>query len=119
MSESTHQRDEWYEQLLSISRQAFEQSAFEMAYHLLAAAMYCAKALGNLPMLRELLQEVERQRLQLDRPAPTYPLSSASASNRGHESSYSSLARQVSVLIRFWEMEDRLQQIKRQEGEDE
>lgn len=118
MTSSTLQQKEWYEQLVNISRQAFDQAAFETAYHSLAAAMHCAKSLNDLPLLRDLLQEVTRQKRELNRTHPDHLMSSFSASIRGHASTYDSLERQISTLIRFQEAGRHLQKHKRQEEKD-
>lgn len=90
-----------------------------MAYHTLAATMYRAKGLDDLPLLRELLQEVGRQKKQIDSAYPSHRLSSSSANGRGHESVYSSLERQISSHIQFHEVQGRLQEQKRQDEHSE
>ena len=113
MTSSAHQQDEWYQQLPTLSRQAYAEQAFEMAYHTLAAAMYRAKDLGDVSLLRELLQEVERQKKQLDSTYPAHSLSSSSAHTRGHESVYTGLQRQISTQIQFYETQGMLQELKK------
>jgi hypothetical protein len=99
MASSTPHQDEMYEQLLTISRQAFSETSFEVAYHALAAAMHRAKDLNNVRFLRELLQEAEQQKKLIDTRYPDHSLSSSSARSRGHESIYNSLQRQIGAHI--------------------
>lgn len=56
MASSVPQHEAWYEHLLSISRQASDQGAFEVAYHTLAAALHCVK---DLQQERALLKELQ------------------------------------------------------------
>ena len=106
MTASGELRGEMYVQLLAISRKASSESAFEVAYHSLAAAMHRAKDLKNVRFLRELLQEAEQQKKLIDTGYPDHPLSSSSARRRSHESIYSSLLLQISTQLRLCEMQD-------------
>ena len=114
MPSSAQQRDEVYEQLLFISRQAFAESTFEIAYHTLCAAMWRASDLDELPLLRALLQEAERQGKYIDNTYPAHRLSSSSARSRGHESVYSALQREIGAHIRVHESQGLLEELKRQ-----
>ena len=109
MPTSAQHRDEMYEQLLAISRKAFRETSFEVAFHALSAATHRAKDLKNVQFLRELLQEAEQQKKLIDTGYPGHPISSSSAASRQHESIYSSLQQQISTQIRFFEMTDLLQ----------
>lgn len=112
---SERQRDQQYEQLLIISCQACDNAAFEVAHHALAAAMYRARDLDDVFLLRELLLEAERQKKRIDALHPTHLLSSSSAFMRGHESVYNALQRQINVLLQFHEAQGSLQELKRQQ----
>ncbi|MBV9229910.1 MAG: hypothetical protein JOZ18_11395 [Chloroflexi bacterium] len=103
MSSPEPQHDALYEQLMSISHQAYLDQAYEVAYHTLCAAMYRARDLNNVHHLREVLQEADTQKRTLDRAHPEHPLSSSSASSRRHDSVYGSLQRHASTLIRLLE----------------
>jgi hypothetical protein len=103
MAASARQRDEMYELLLALSIRASRECSFEEAYHALAAAMHRAKDLADVPSLRELFQEAERQKRLIDTRYPDHPLSASSARSRGHESIYSSLLRQISTQLHFHE----------------
>ncbi len=82
MAASGKLRDEMYDQLLAISREAFREGSFEVAFHALCAAMHRAKDLKSVPFLRELLQEAEQQMQLIDTRYPDHPLSSSSAGSR-------------------------------------
>ena len=66
MAGPVDQRDDMYQQLLSISIRASDETSFEVAFHALSAAMHRAKDLGNAQFLRELLQKAEQQKKLLD-----------------------------------------------------
>jgi hypothetical protein len=109
MAASAQHRDKMYEQLLALSREAIREGSFEVAFHSWAAAMHRAKDLKNMQFLRELLQEAEQQMRLIDRSYPDHPLSSASARSRSHDSIYSSLLRQISTLLRLYDVQGLLQ----------
>jgi hypothetical protein len=117
MAASAPNRDEMYEHLLAISREAFREGSFEVAFHALCAAMHRAKDKKNVPYLRELLQEAEQHMQLIDTGYPNHPLPSSSAASRKHESIYRSLQRQISANIRMYEVQGSLQDhSKQQEG---
>lgn len=65
MASSIPHPEAWYESLLSISRQALEQAAFEVAYHSLAAALHCVKGYQQERAVGEELQALlEKQEMQ-------------------------------------------------------
>jgi hypothetical protein len=109
MAASAPNRDEMYEHLLVISREAFREGSFEVAFHALCAAMHSAKDKKNVQFLRELLQEAEQHMQLIDAGYPNHPLSSSSAASRKHESIYRSLQRQISTQIRLYEVQGLLQ----------
>ena len=115
MAASAPNRDEMYEHLLAISREAFREGSFEVAFHALCAAMHRAKDKKNVPYLRELLQEAEQQMRLIDTGYRDHPLSSASAGSRKHESIYRSLLRQISTLLRLHDVQDLLQECQKQQ----
>ena len=115
MAASDQHQDDMYEQLLAISRKAFSEESFEVAFHSLAAAMHRAKDLKNVRFLRELLQEAEQQMRLIDTGYRDHPLSSASAGSRKHESIYRSLLRQISTLLRLHDVQDLLQESQKQQ----
>lgn len=114
MSSSAQQRDELYETLLTINRQAFAEHAFEVAYHTLCATVWRARDLGNMSLLRTLQQEAEKQGKYIDDAYPAHRLSSSSASTRGHESVYSALQREIGAHIQVHESQGLLEDLKRQ-----
>jgi hypothetical protein len=115
MEASAPNRDEMYEQLLAISRKAFCEGSFEVAFHALSAAMHRAKDLKSLQFLRELFQEAEQQMQLINTGYPEHPLSSSSAASRKHESIYRSLQLQISTQLRFLEMQGVLQDHSKQQ----
>ncbi len=86
---------EMYDQLMDINAEAFEQGHYEIAYHILAAALHCGLLLEDKGVLEELEQRALKQRNWINRYTPEHPLSSQSASAKGHVDVYTSLLRQI------------------------
>ncbi len=86
---------ELYDQLMDSNTEAFEQGHFEVAYHALAAAFHCGLLLQEQEVLAALEQKALEQRNWIDTHASTHPLSSQSASAKGHADVYTSLLRQI------------------------
>ena len=104
-----------YEQLLAISRKAFREGSFEVAFHALCATMHRAKDKKNVQFLRELLEEAGQQKQLIDAGYPNHPVSTSSAASRKHESIYQSLQRQISTQLRLYDMQDLLQDHEKQQ----
>jgi hypothetical protein len=115
MTASGKPRDEIYDQLLAISRKAFREGSFEVAFHALSAAMHRAKDLKHVQFMRELLQEAEQQMRLIDTGYPEHPLSSSSATIRKHDSIYRSLLRQISTLLRLYDVQGLVQDHQKQQ----
>lgn len=86
---------EIYDLLMDINKEEFEQGHYEVAYHVLAAALHSALLLKELALLTALEQRAREQRDWLDTFASDHRLSSHSAALYGHESAYTSLVRQI------------------------
>ncbi len=86
-----------YDQLMDINKQAFEQGHYEVAYHILAAALHCALLLNEQAVLIALEQRAREQRDWIDSSVSQHPLSTQSASLHGHASVYTSLLKQIKV----------------------
>jgi hypothetical protein len=91
-SRSSH---EIYDQLMDINEEAFEQGYYEVAYHALAAALHSGLLLEEQGVLEELEQRTLEQRNWIDTYDSEHPLSSQSASSRGHVDVYTSLLLQI------------------------
>ena len=66
---------------------------FEVAYHVLGAALHCAEELKDLEMAVTVRQRAERQQAELDRTEPPHPLSTVGAARRGTHPLFASLER--------------------------
>ncbi len=84
-----------YDQLMSINEDAFAMGLFDAAYHALASALHIARQLQDEAALQKVEDIANAQLSWIDRNAPKYGHSSQSARLRGHESIYSTLARQA------------------------
>jgi hypothetical protein len=104
MSQIPDQRDEFFDRLMSMSRQALADQEYEVAYHTLAAAMHhCLTLQQPLPLLREVLSEAAHEQKTLGTLAPEHAISSFTAHRHGHQSVYDALQNQLITRIRLLE----------------
>ena len=95
----THSRDSdirmrvLADQLLRINGTSYAEGHFEVAYHVLSAALHCAEELVDLQMALTVQRQAERQQAELDETEPPHPLSTAGAARRGTHALFSSLGR--------------------------
>jgi hypothetical protein len=85
--------DKLYKGLMQMQEQAFEAGRFQVAYHLLAAALYAAEELNSIELLEELGALASNRQAELDRKEPAHPISSASAHGRGNSALFATLAK--------------------------
>jgi len=81
------------EELLRINAGAYEAGRYEVAYHVLAAALHCAEELSDLELATMVQQRAERQQAVLDGAVPAHQLSTTGAAGRGTNALFTSLAR--------------------------
>jgi hypothetical protein len=81
------------DQLLRINRASYAAGRFEVAYHVLCAALHCAEELNDLEMVAVVQHRAEQQQGELDQAEPPHPLSTGGAARRGTHPLFSSLGR--------------------------
>ena len=81
------------DQLMRINAASYAEGRFEVAYHVLGAALHCAEELKDLEMAVTVRQRAERQQAELDRTEPPHPLSTVGAARRGTHPLFASLER--------------------------
>ncbi len=80
-----------YNRLISINKEAFDAGLFDVAYHVLAAALHCAKNIETGSPLEDIAQIAALQLKAIDQFHPEYVHSSKSTLNRSHGKSIFSL----------------------------
>jgi hypothetical protein len=81
------------EQLLRINATTYRAGLYQVAYHVLAAALHCADELADLDLATAVQQRAEQQQADLDDVAPVHLLSTKGASGRGTSPLFTSLGR--------------------------
>ena len=81
-----------YQHLLQLHGDAFDAQRFEMAYHLLAAALHLAEEFGDPELVGELEVLAGKRQGSIDKIQPEHRISSASARLRGTLPVFTSLA---------------------------
>ena len=81
------------DQLLRINRASYDAGRYEVAYHVLGAALHCAEELVDLEMAVTVQQRAEQQQGELDQAQPPHPLSTKGAARRGTHPLFTSLGR--------------------------
>lgn len=89
----------FYEQLVALSQSTFEAQLYSAAYHALASALQCARALPDDAALERVSVLAQQQLAVIDRVAPGYEHSSAAAARRGHDNIFALLSRQAHTLV--------------------
>jgi hypothetical protein len=81
------------DQLMRLNSSSYEAGRYEVAYHVLGAALHCAEELRDLEMATSVEARAAQQQAELDEALPPHPLSTLGASGRGTNPLFSSLAR--------------------------
>ena len=84
-----------YDRLMQTNREAFDGGFYSVAYHSLAAALQCARAMPDDQKLERIAEVATEQLVWIDQHAPDYEHSTPSAAQRGHKSIYFLLAGQA------------------------
>ncbi len=84
--------DKLYNRLMQLQEEAFEAGRFEVAYHLMAAALHAAEELHRVDLLDELGRRASSRQTELDSREPEHAISSASAQRRGQSALFATLA---------------------------
>ena len=91
-----------YERLVTLNRQAFEGSHYDVAYHALMAALHCAQEARDADRLAAVEVTATEQLAWIDAQASAYRHSTASADARHHHVSiFTTLARQARARQRM------------------
>ena len=86
---------ELFEHLLELEQRAFAGGQYDVAYHLLMAALHCGDDLRDARVLARIERLATERLTWIDTNAPQYEHSSAAAAKRGHVSIYSMAATQA------------------------
>lgn len=84
--------DQLYQKLLAMHEDAFVAGRFDLAYHVLAAALHAAEEVPSIELLMAVRDLAEKRQEALDTMEPQHRLSSLSAGRRGHTAQYTALA---------------------------
>jgi hypothetical protein len=102
-----------FEQLLTLNTQSFAARHFEVAYHLLASAMHCARDLKDRTRLGVVKQAALDQGRWIDGNAQQHPLSSLRARARGNEGIYLELARTADSMVLQVQVDEEVEKVRR------
>ena len=98
-----------YQRLMQINQEIFADGHYNVAYHVLAAALYCARTLSDIQGLVEVEWVAHEQLQWIDAHHSEYEHSTQSAFARGRLSIYYQLARQARAKVLIIESEARQQ----------
>ena len=87
-----------FQQLLAINRNAHARASYEVAYHVLAAALHAANHDQDEAGVLTVKKLAEEQIEWIDAHDPTHALATASARERGHASVYAMLGKQADAM---------------------
>jgi hypothetical protein len=87
-----------YENLLHMYRHAFASQRFEVAYHLLAAALHSAEEAENQDWLIEVEMSSKEGQAEIDRAHPDSAISSTSSGARGNVALFTALAATAAAM---------------------
>jgi hypothetical protein len=87
--------NELYDHLMDLNRSAFAAGEYDVAYHVMMAALHCAESLEDASAVERIEHLAIEQLESIDARAPSYEHSSASAAQRGHVSIYRMAATQA------------------------
>jgi hypothetical protein len=92
MSPAPRSLSELYRILMDLQQECVDAGSFGAAYHVLAGALHCAEAAGDIDALVEVVALAKQRQEEIDGGAPPHALSSAEASRRGTTPLFASLA---------------------------
>jgi hypothetical protein len=88
-----------FQQAMLMNRTAFSGEEFDVAYHMLMAALHSAQQLESVEFLREVEELAVEQLTYIDKHQPGYSHSTASASVRQQRSIFDTAAQQAKARI--------------------
>jgi hypothetical protein len=92
MAPKTEAADKLYQRIMQMQDQAFAAGRYEVAYHLMAAAMHAAEELNRVDLLENLEALAMTRQSEIDKTAPAHAISSASAHGRRNSALFANLA---------------------------
>jgi hypothetical protein len=90
--------DRLYDRLVQLHTEAFEAGRYELAYHLLAAALHAAEELNSADLLHQVERMAGARQADIDRFHPEHKVSTASSHGRGNFSLFTALAGTASAV---------------------
>jgi hypothetical protein len=84
--------DKLYQRLMQIHEQAFEAGRFQVAYHVMAAAVHAAEEFNSVESLEQVEVLARSRQAELDEREPEHAISTASAKSRGNTALFANLA---------------------------
>jgi uncharacterized protein YecT (DUF1311 family) len=103
MPKSNHMSDaslkETYLRLIQINQETFAGGEYDVAYHALSGAIYCAASLKEINYIVEVERLAVQQLAWIDAHDPEYEHSTESSSKRGLPSIYSNLAKMANAKV--------------------
>lgn len=87
----------WFENLMTLNGEAFAEKRYEVAYHVLMAALHAAQDAGDPAGLRWVERTAEEQQTRIDTDTPRHRLSSDAARHHGALGIFQMAARQASA----------------------
>ncbi len=88
-----------YQHLLDLNAEAFAGEHYEVAYHLLEAALHCADGVGDEAGVARVQQLAEQQGAWLDAHRPHHRMASQGAMARGTMPLFHSAARTAAAML--------------------
>ena len=88
----------FFDRLLNLSHESAGAGRYEVAFHLLSAAMHDAEASADLTALDQVAKVCAAQAAALDAIEPPHALSSKGAENRGTQPLYQSLRNLIEIV---------------------
>jgi hypothetical protein len=80
-----------YDRIMDMHEQAFRDRRFDVAYHLLAAALHAAEELNSVELLSHISEVAATRQKSIDELRPEHRLSSNSAHHRGNHAQFATL----------------------------
>jgi len=88
-----------YQNLIVVNRNTFDGGEYDVAFHVLMAALHCGHSLKEIPYLLEVEQIAAVELAWIDSHHPEYEHSTQSAAKRGHQSIFYALGVQANATV--------------------
>ena len=80
-----------YDRIMGMHEQTFGEGRYDLAYHLLAAALHAAEELNSIELLDHIADRAAKCQRSIDGLNPQHRLSSNSAKHRGNHAQFTAL----------------------------